>query len=259
MLRPFPRFTTVSLYRNNVGNANYHALQAKLEKRLSRGNSFLLSYTRSKLIDDAGSVFDASLQTGPIASFPVADSFNRALERDVSTGDLPSVFVASYSIDLNLGKGERLRSLREGWRVSGMAIIQSGLPFAVIQSTNFNAFAGFGVQRPNRLRNPNLPRSARRTSRWFDTEAFTIAPQYTLGNSSRNPVRGPGYRTIDLAIIKSTRLGETFNLEWRGEVFNLTNTPPLGNPNGVAGSAAFGTITTAGDPRVIQIALKIIF
>ncbi|HEX9002054.1 MAG TPA: TonB-dependent receptor, partial [Blastocatellia bacterium] len=55
LLRPFPRFTTVSLYRNNVGNQNYHALQAKLEKRLSQGLAFLASYTRSKLIDDAGS------------------------------------------------------------------------------------------------------------------------------------------------------------------------------------------------------------
>ena len=48
-------------------------------------------------------------------------------------------------------------------------------------------------------------------------------------------------------------------LELRAEVFNLLNTPPLGNPNGVAGSAAFGTITTAGDPRVVQLAVKLLF
>jgi hypothetical protein len=63
LLRPYPRFTTVSLYRNNVGNTSYHALQAKLEKRFSRGLTFLACYTRSKLIDDAGSVFDASILT----------------------------------------------------------------------------------------------------------------------------------------------------------------------------------------------------
>ncbi|MFM8393624.1 MAG: carboxypeptidase-like regulatory domain-containing protein [Acidobacteriota bacterium] len=211
------------------------------------------------LIDDAGAVFDASVQTGPVASFPVADSFNRALERDVSTGDVPNVFAASQTIDLNFGKGARLRALRVGWRLSGMVIVQSGLPLAVTQLTNFNAFAGFGVQRPNLQRNPALPRRARSTRRWFDTEAFTIAPQFTLGTSSRNPVRGPGYRSFDLAIIKATRLGDSLDLEWRGEIFNLTNTPPLGNPNGIAGSGAFGTITTAGDPRVIQLALKILF
>ena len=57
LLKPFPRFTTVSLYRNNVGNTNYNALQAKLEKRFSGGLVFLVSYTRSKLIDEASSVF----------------------------------------------------------------------------------------------------------------------------------------------------------------------------------------------------------
>ncbi|MGH9847112.1 MAG: TonB-dependent receptor domain-containing protein, partial [Blastocatellia bacterium] len=97
LLRPFPRFTSVSLYRNNVGNTSYHALQAKIEKRLSKGLAFLISYTRSKLIDDAGQVFDQTIQTGPVGNFPVADSFNRALEKDVSTGDIPNVFVTSLT------------------------------------------------------------------------------------------------------------------------------------------------------------------
>jgi len=70
LLKPFPRFTGVSLYRNNIGNTNYNALQAKLEERFSRGLSFLISYTRSKLIDEASSVFNASILTGPIANFP---------------------------------------------------------------------------------------------------------------------------------------------------------------------------------------------
>src|SRR5262245_4854645 len=91
LLRPFPRFTTVSLYRNNVGNTTYHALFAKLEKRFTRSLSFLGSYTYSRLIDDAGSVFDASVLAGPVANFPVADSYDRALERDASTGDMTHV------------------------------------------------------------------------------------------------------------------------------------------------------------------------
>ena len=259
MLRPFPRFTTVSLYRHNVGNTSYHALLAKLEKRLSRGISLLVSYTRSKLIDDAGSVFDASIQAGPVANYPVADSFNRRLERDVSTGDLPHVLATSGTIDFDLGQGTRWRAVRKGWRLAVTGIAQSGLPFPVIQLTNFNAFAGFGVQRPNRLRNPSLPARERSTARWFDTAAFAIAPPFTLGTSSRNPVRGPGYRNLDLALIKLTRIRESLTLEVRGEIFNLTNTPLLGNPNGVAGTPAFGTITTAGDPRVVQVGLKLNF
>jgi Carboxypeptidase regulatory-like domain len=265
LLRPYPRFTNVSLYRNNVGNTIYHAFLAKVEKRFSRGLSFLVSYTYSKLIDDAGSVFDASIVSGPVANFPVADSYNRALERDVSTGDMTHVFVSSLVWDLPAGAGRRfepkgvLGVLLNDWQLSGVVTFQSGMPFPVTQVTNFNAFAGFGTQRPNVVADPTLPASERGTTRWFDTAAFQVAPQFTLGNASRNPVRGPGYRNLDMALIKRIALGRRPVLELRLEGFNLTNTPPLAQPNGILGSPGFGSITAAGDPRVLQVGVKLHF
>lgn len=265
LLKPFPRFTNVMFYRNNVGNTNYNALQAKLEQRFTSGLSFLVSYTRSKLIDEASSVFDASILTGPIANFPVADSFNRKLEHDLSTGDIPNVFVASFTYDLPIGRGKRFApegitgKILEGIELAGVIQLQSGIPIAVTQVTNFNAFAGFGTQRPNLVADPNLPSSERTTGRFFNTSAFTIAPQFTIGNSSRNPVRGPQYRNVDIALIKRTYFGEYRNVEFRAEAFNLTNTPPLGAPNAVVGAAGFGSITSAGDPRVLQFGLKVNF
>lgn len=226
LLKPFPRFTNVTFYRNNVGNTNYNALQAKLEQRFTNGLSVLVSYTRSKLIDEASSVFDSSILTGPIANFPVADSFNRKLERDLSTGDVPNVFVTSFTYQLPIGKGKLLG----GWELAGVIQLQSGTPLAVTQATNFNAFAGFGTQRPNLVVDPNLPSSERTTARFFNTSAFTIAPQFTIDNSSRNPVRGPQYRNADIALIKRTYFGEYRNIEFRAEAFNFTNTPPLGAP-----------------------------
>jgi hypothetical protein len=80
-----------------------------------------------------------------------------------------------------------------------------------------------------------------------------------MGTSPRNPVRGPSYRNIDVAVARRTRLGGDSALEVRAEVFNLLNTPALGAPNMVVGSPAFGSITTAGDPRVMQLALKVFF
>ena len=245
LLKPFPRFTTVSFYRNNAGNTNYNALQAKLEQRFANGLSFLISYTRSKLIDEASSVFDASILTGPVANFPVADSFNRQLERDVSNGDMPNAFVASFTYELPFD-----------FELAGVVTLQSGLPLAVTQVTNFNAFAGFGTQRPNRIASPEMPASQRTTSQFFNTAAFTVAPQFTLGNSSRNPVRGPAYRNVDLALIKRIFFAEETHLELRLEAFNLTNTPPLGAPNTLLGSPGFGSITSAGDPRVLQLGVK---
>jgi hypothetical protein len=248
LMKPYPQYTTVSLYRNNVGTTIYHGFYTKLEQRLSHGLSYLVSYTRSKLIDDASSVFDASILTGPVANFPVADSFDRKLERDYSTGDIPHVFVASALWDIS-----------SRWTVTGVLTLQSGAPLAIAQTTNNNAFAGFGTQRPNLVGDPVLPSDERSAARWFDTSAFAAAPQFTIGSSSRNPVRGPGYRNLDIALMRRVSLRAGGALELRGEIFNVTNTPPLGAPNTTVGSAAFGTITSAGDPRVVQLGLKFIF
>ena len=265
LLKPYPQYTTVSLYRNNVGTTIYHGAYVKLEQRLAKGLSYLVSYTRSTLRDDASSVFDASILTGPVASFPVADSFNRRLERDYSTGDIPHVFVASTVWDVPFGVGRAwhpggvVGALVNDWTLAGVATLQSGVPLAIAQTTNNNAFAGFGTQRPNLVGDPELPADERSTSRWFNTSAFAAAPQFALGTSSRNPVRGPGYRNLDLAVIRRVALPAGTALEIRGEIFNATNTPPLGAPNTTVGAAAFGTITTAGDPRVVQVALKFLF
>jgi hypothetical protein len=215
-------------------------------------------------MDDASSVFDASILTGPVANFPVADSFNRKLERDYSTGDIPHVLVASGVWDLPFGSGRQslagiLGAIVNDWTLAGVLTVQSGTPVAVTQTTNNNAFAGFGTQRPNLIGDPTLPADERSANRWFNTRAFAPAPAFTIGTSSRNPVRGPGYRNLDLALMRRVPLSGTRALEVRAEVFNVTNTPPLRAPNTVVGSAAFGTITAAGDPRVVQFGLKLLF
>jgi hypothetical protein len=222
-------------------------------------------YTRSKLVDDASSVFDASILTGPIANYPVADSFNRARERDYSTGDIPHVFVSSVVWDLPAGAGRArqlhgvLGALVNDWTVASLITLQSGLPVAVTQTTNFNAFGGFGVQRPNLVGDPTLPADERTPSQWFNTAAFAVAPVFTIGSASRNPVRGPSYRNVDVALTRRMPWRSSQAIEVRAEVFNLLNMPNLGTPNAVAGVANFGTITTAFDPRVVQLALKVVF
>ena len=121
LLKPYPQYTTVSLYRNNVGTTIYHGVYTKLEQRLSGGLSYLVSYTRSKLVDDASSVFDASILTGPVANFPVADSFNRKLERDYSSGDIPHVFVTSAVWDFPWAwtGAATLQAWRVPWSTTG--------------------------------------------------------------------------------------------------------------------------------------------
>ena len=265
LLKPYPQYTTVSLYRNNVGTTFYQGAYVKLQQRFAHGVSYAISYTRSTLRDDAASVFDASILTGPVANLPVADSFNRTLERDYSTGDIPHAFTSSLVWVLPFGEGRARRPrgvlgvVANDWTISGIVTLQSGVPVAIAQTTNNNAFAGFGAQRPNLVGDPELPADQRITSRWFNTAAFSAAPQFTLGSSSRNPVRGPGFKSLDVAVFRRVPLAGSTALELRGEVFNATNTAPLGAPNTTVGAAAFGTIASAGDPRVVQLAVKFLF
>jgi hypothetical protein len=265
LLKPYPEYTTVSIYRNNVGTTFYQGFELSVRQRLSRGLQYSVAYTRSKLMDDASSVFDASILTGPLANFAVADSFNRKLERDYSNGDMPNVLAASVVWDLPMGTGRArqahgvLGALVNDWNVAAIVTLQSGMPVAVTQTTNNNAFAGFGTQRPNLVGDPELPADQRTPAQWFNTAAFQPASIFTIGTASRNPIRGPSYRDVDFAVTRRVPVGGSRAIELRGEIFNLLNTPNFGAPNAVAGAANFGTVTSAVDPRVAQLALKFIF
>jgi len=132
LLKPYPRFTSVSLYRQNIGRSFYRGLTASLDRRWRGGLAATLSYTRSRLTDDASSVFDASVLTGPLTHAPVADAFNRQRDRDVSSGDMPHVLTASGVWALPAGRG-RTRQwsgwrawLGHNWTVAGIVSLQSG-------------------------------------------------------------------------------------------------------------------------------------
>jgi hypothetical protein len=253
LLRPYPRFTNVALFRDNVGNSSYNAIAAKLEKRLSHGLTINAAYTFSKLIDDASSVFSQTIFTGPVLNTTgAADAFNRHLEKDISSGDIPRVFALGWVYDIT-----RLWKIA-GWQIAGLVRVQAGDAVPVTQATNNNSALGYAVQRPNRTSDPN-EFEGRSVAKYFNTAAFTNAPQFVIGNSSRNPVRGPGLQSADLMIGKTFRITERMNLEFRAEGFNVTNTPPLNDPNGSFGSAAFGSITSAGNPRVFEFVGKLHF
>jgi hypothetical protein len=265
LLKPYPRFQNVATYRNNTGTTNYNAIQGKVEQRFSHGVSFLFAYTHSKLIDDASSVFSSTVLSSPnTSSLVAADTFRPYLERDSSSGDMPNVTSFSGIYDLPAGRGHRFAStgigdaVLGGWALNAILSLQSGMPVTVTQATNNNSFAGFALQRPNIVGNPSLPAGQRSPTRYFNTAAFATAPQFVIGTASRNPVRGPAYRDLDMALVKHTKLWEQTDLELRAEMFDVTNTPAFSQPNGSFGAAAFGSITsTTTDPRVVQFALRL--
>jgi hypothetical protein len=264
LLKPFPEYTAVSFYRNNVGTTNYKGLAFSVRQRTSRGLTYSAAYTRSKLTDVASSVFDASILTGPLTNAAVADSHNLERDRDYSTGDIPHYFAASVVWDLPMGEGRALHpgswigALVNDWSVASFMTAQSGVPVAVTQANSLG-YAGFTTQRPNLVGDPTLPADERTPARWFNTAAFATANQFTIGSASRNPVRGPSYHDVDVALMRRVGFGAERAVELRVEVFNLLNTANFGAPAAQLGPASFGTITSALDPRVVQVAGKIWF
>ena len=265
LLKPYPEYLNVAIYRHNSGETNYNGAEVKLEERLAHGVSLLFSYTHSKLIDDASSVFSTTVLSSPNSSSLIAaDAYRPSLERDSSSGDMPNVTSFSGLYDLPAGHGHRFAAggiadlILGGWQLDSIVSLQSGMPVTVTQATNFNSFAGFSLQRPNLVGKPNLSPGDRTPGHFFNTGAFATAPQFTVGSASRNPVRGPAYRDLDFALVKHTTLFRETGMEFRAELFNVTNTPAFGQPNGSFGSAAFGSITsTTTDPRVLQLGIRL--
>lgn len=165
----------------------------------------------------------------------------------------------SYSYDLP-GKGKLLG----GWQTFGILTFQSGQPFTVALLTDFDnsntgrSNLGFGAgDRPNVVRSAALSNPT--VARWFDTSAFVIPARGNFGNAGRNILDGPGYQTVNLSLLKNTTLAERTTLQFRAEFFNLLNRANFGLPDNFAGSASFGQILSAGNPRRVQLGLKLLF
>jgi hypothetical protein len=106
--------------------------------------------------------------------------------------------------------------------------------------------------------NANAPHTV---AQWFNTACFTDVPkgQVRPGNAGRNTIRGPGYQTWDMSAFKNFHFTESRYLQFRGEFFNIFNHTNLSSIGATLGSATYGTVTAARDPRIIQLGLKLYF
>jgi hypothetical protein len=253
--RPLPEFADIDLLESNR-NSSYNSLQARFEQRLNFGLSLLASYTFAKSIDNDSSFFSS---TGD-SNFP-QDSYDLRAERGLSNFDVRHRFVASYGYDLPFGKATRWL---KGWQTFGILQFQTGQPFTVdllADDDNSNTgidSLGFGANdRPNVVGNPKLSNPS--ANEWFNTSAFAIPPYGAFGNSGRNTVAGPGLATVDLSVVKNTAIGDRATAQFRVEAFNVLNRTNFGLPDNFIGSPTFGQILSAGDPRRVQLALKLLF
>jgi hypothetical protein len=247
--RPNPLLSGFKMIRWD-GYSIYHSGTLKVEKRLSAGMSFNANYTWSKSIDDASDVGTTFAET----NIP-QDVRNVRAEKALSSFDHRHRMVFSYSYALPLRGGK----LAQGWSVTGLGSFQSGAPFTVVlPSDNANIGAG-PSQRPNLVGDPN--RNAPHTAeQWFNTSAFQMPAAFTFGSSGRNVVLGAGKSTVDVSLLKDTKLREKARLQFRTEVFNLFNHTNFADvPGRTAFTSTFGRYTAADNPRQLQFALKLLF
>jgi Carboxypeptidase regulatory-like domain len=254
--RPVPQLGAVRTIRWN-GWGNYNSLTAKLERRFSQGLTFTTNYSWSKSMDDAS-------DPGPTAfeqNLP-QDVRNLDAEKGLSSYDHRHRFVLSFVYQIPVpGTANRvLRNLLENWQLGGIASLQSGAPFTVVNGVDRANIGAGPAQRPDLLRNPNLPRHQRNAEHWFDTSAFAQPAPFTFGNAGRNVVYAPGLTNFDASLQRNFNIGEGKRLELRWQVFNVFNHPNFDVPGRIAFSSNFGRIFSTAEPsRQMQFALKLAF
>ena len=245
--RLWTRFASGS-YVEDSGYSSYNAFQGKVEIRSWRGLSFLGSYAFAKSMDNL---------SGDVQGFSSQDPNNNNGEKGVSDYDVKHRFVGSANYALPFGRGSRAlpAQIVKDWEVGSIVILQSGLPFTPSIATD-PANTGTSL-RPDRLGRGTV--TDRTLTRDFDVSAFRVPVQFTYGNSGRNILYSRGIRNWDFIAVRNFALREQVRLQFRAEFFNLTNTPSFGAPVANIQSANVGKILSAGEPRDIQLALKLSF
>jgi len=257
---------SILLMESNM-TAAYHGLQLTAEKRFGSRFSAKGFYTFSKALDGA------QLQNNTTQG--LAENFrNLSLERGRADFDARHHFVASFLWQMDYFNKLQpvLRGIVNGWQLSGVVTLRSGLPFTITTGKDTN-LDGNTNDRANLVGDPFLdphrPRSAV-VAQWFNTAAFAAPGNGVDGNTARNILDGPGFRNIDLGLFRNFRIRERLALQARWEVSNAFNMVSLVIPSsalattsnvnqGVLTSSLFGQIRNAADMRQMQLGLRLTF
>jgi hypothetical protein len=257
----------------SVGNSNYNALQVDVNRRFSHGLSLRGVYTWSKSLDDGDSVNGTTTANAPGL---VSNPFNLRADYGLATYDVRHIGVISSVYELPIGHGQALWGSLDGWRnvlasgwsVNNIVTVQSGFPFT--PQLSYNPSNNGDTRNPVRpFVNPDFRGSVilGKPNQWFDPNAFLAPPPGSgfYGDLGRDTLIGPGLATWDFSAFKTTILYERLRLQFRAEIFNLTNRANFNTPNlitftpsGVSGTA--GAITsTSTTARQVQFGLKLVW
>jgi hypothetical protein len=249
---PFGSNFTSNSYQMNMGNSVYNSLQATLERRAA-DFTFVAAYTFSKSMDNSSAY-------GQKANFT-----NYRLSRSLSSFDITHNFVFSYNYAAPLDRvlPGLPRRLTQGWSLGGITRFSTGFPISISQSGDRSLIGSSGTDVPNYIGplvtyDPRLT-SAKGQHLYFAKEGFVSGPLGWFGNANRRFFHGPGFNNWDIALHKDTKVTERLSIQLRAEFFNAFNHAQFNNPNGNFSSSLFGAVTSARDPRIGQMSVKVLY
>jgi hypothetical protein len=242
-------YSSITISDQN-GNSNYNAMLVSLQHRFSQNVSFLANYTYSHCISDADF-------RGEISGSVYENPYNRAADRGNCGFDVRHQMNTSLvALSPVKGKGFAGRVLGN-WQLSPMASIRSGLPMNIVVGTDISQ-TGIGNDRPNQVSDA-VYLSGPNPINYLNRAAFVNEAAGTFGNLGRDTAFAPGVISFDLSLSRSFHLTERWQLQWRFEAFNVINHTNLNAPNLTLSNSQFGVISSAGDPRILQFAMKLSF
>jgi len=267
--QPFPWITGTPFFGTDRGNANYNALQVKLDHRFANGFQYLVSYTWSKAIDAGSSGwFAAENGSGAGGSSSLQNYYDPNGSRSVSSYDIPHFLSMSGIWELPFGKGKKYFNqhaiasrLLGNWQMNGVVQLRSGQPYNLAVSGDVanigNSVPWWNYARPNLVGNPQPSHPT--AKQWFNPAAFAV-PSFSYGNFGRNVLRTPSVADADFSVFKNFLVTESKVISFRAEFFNVFNIQNYGAPDSLIGDPAAGRITSnVIPPRQIQFGLHLAF
>ncbi|MEO7650351.1 MAG: hypothetical protein ABIZ80_07770, partial [Bryobacteraceae bacterium] len=254
--RPIARIGSLALGTSD-SNSSYNSMQVTVQKRHSKGYSVLANYTWAKSIDYASFSSVSGNNAGP-------DPFNTRNARGPSNFDIRHRVSISglWELPKLTNANPFVRNVLGGWQQNGILSAETGTPLTIVSGAD-NNFDGVGGDYADYLGGEWKLSGSRSKSeqitRSFNTAVFRPNAIGTFGSGRRGQLRAPGLWNLDYSLFKTFSVVERLRVQLRGEFFNVFNHANLGAPGATFNSPTFGVITSASSPRIVQVALKIIF
>lgn len=246
-------------------NSNFNSLQLTAQKRYSKGLTVMANYTWSKALDDMPANMGISgVAQGSNSPIPWNWTGRHQYDYGPSEYDHRHRFVLSYVYDLpRLGSANRfVRTAVGGWQLTGIFTVQTGGPLTILAGKD-QSQTGIGSDRANYLGGEVYGTGACTGANcvpYLVPSAFGLPATGAYGSMGKGALHGPGLQNWDTGIFKEFPLvAERFRLQFRAEFFNTLNRANFNNPNVSQSAGGFGSITSAQDPRIGQLALKVLF